>query len=907
MPKSYWEATYQKHYSDFLETIVESKPDFIVPVARKSIKLMDAIQYDFKEFQGRIRYLDYFDFTKVDLSKSRVVIFDDAVRTASTLKGYRNYFEAYLPNPPMEIRTYGFIGHSQLKHNPKKNLEKNVKISFYRSEASYQEYIAQQAEFLISKGTQPDIDHMVIELEVSDLGNKDIQKLREFLPSLGYSYQLEPIGATERFGLHSPSFFPFEDVLKQFKMNVKRDFVEKIKFCHLKELSKFHAIPMYFPTLHTDKEAECNLSNLVELPLPFSLPCQYHEQHNQDKICYQSVCLLLNSLLARSFFLVLRDKFKESEITAKNISLKRKDLIRYLGNQFGNDLVNNIEEFIKADYSPLDKLILQNNQSRKYYVYPNIGLPVTRENVPLIFKEMREGYSQEVQKNEGIPVGVRFIKSSDEMMAIGGGTHPLIFTEVLDEYCDSGCLVPVTAYNDGEEVWRRVYRTGEGNDDHLPWERTKFIIAFAIDELGPKDGVRRMLFEKAITNFVFDFPYPELHALGERESLWGPQAFAYYKLKNVEIPLDPRPLKYERLYDWRNLAEYFDYDRKRQVYVRTKPYKKKEVYFDNDSRITEKFIRQYFQTLSHIRQNEGRSDVIYSLAICREEKTFLRYLLKSIQIWLSSFGALLGVIEQGKVDVKILTDCGNAATSARDKVKYSNSFGGDFKKADELLKPMQELYNKVWVPSIKENIRWDSHPLAKHDEVQMLTNVTNGISLLFELTRLKLGNKIQISDRGETKKRVEQEGEAILEKIGIPVRILHWPGEDQAPNYGEIFSELSEAHATLTVMVNAVKSTKAQWLAREERLEKRQERIIASITPGPPNVTDIVRAVKEYASTTFGLVTPRPIDIIDLVEGKRDGNKFVTVRDGFGITWGAVVIWDNGKSYIREFRKIKGE
>lgn len=905
MATSYWEATYKNDYSDFLETIVESKPDFIVPVARKSIKLMDAIQHNFKEFQGRIRYLDYFDFTQVDLSKSRVVIFDDAVRTASTLKSYRNYFEAYLPNPPMDIQTYGFIGHSQLKDNPKKNLDKSAKIYFYRSEASYQEYIAQQAEFLISKGTQPDIDHMVIELEVSDLGSKDIQKLREFLPNLGHSYQLEPIGTTERFGLHSPFFFPFEDILKKFKMDIKKDFVEKIKFCYLKDINKFHAIPMFFPTLHINKETECNLNNLVELPLPFSLPCQYREQHNQDKICYQSVCLLLNSLLARSFFLVLRDRFKESEITAKNIVLKRKDLIRYLGNQIGNDLVNSIEEFIKADYSPLDKLILQNNQSRKYYVHPNIGFPVTRENVPLIFKEMREGYSQEVQKNEGIPVGVKFIKSSDEMMSIGGGTHPLIFTEVLDEYCDSGSLVPVTAYNDGEGVWRRAYRTGEGPEDYLAWERTKFIIAFAIDELGSKDGVRGMLFEKAITNFVFDFPYPELHALGERESLWGPQSFAYYKIKNEVIPLDPRPLKYERLYDWRNLAEYFDYDRKRQVYTRPKPYKKKDIYFDNDSRVSEKLIRQYFQTLSYIRQDEGRSDLIYSLAICREEKTFLRYLLKSIQIWLASFGTLLDVIKQGKVDFRILKDCGDAGKSARDKVKYSNLFGKNFEKVDKLLESRQELYNNVWVPIIKENIMWASHPLAKYDEVHMLANVTDGISSLFELTRLKLGNKIQISNRGKTEKRVKQEGETILEKIGIPIRILHWPEEDDEPNYDEIYFELSEAHATLTVIVNGVKSNKAQWLAREERLEKCQATIFISTTPGPPdNVSDIIKVVNDYA-LKFGLVRPKFVSMNDLIDGQHDGNRFFIMSDGFGEKFGVIVKWNNGKPYVSDFNKIK--
>lgn len=899
MTQSYWETKFKKDYSDFLKTIVESQPDFIVPVARKCIKLMDAIQHDAEEFQSRIRYLDYFDFAKTDLSKSRVVIFDDAVRTASTLKDYRNYFEAYLPNPPTEILTYGFIGHSQLRSNPEINQEKNVKIFFYRSEASYLEYIAQQAEFLIRKGTQPDIDHMVIELEVSDLGNKEIQKLWEFLPKLGYSYQLEPIKGTDRFGLHSPSFFPFEEILEQFDMNIKRDFVEKIKFCHLKELSKFHAVPMYFPILRTDAVAKCNLNNLMNLQLPFKVPCQYRGEHHQDKICYQSVCLVLNSLLARSFFLILRDKFKSSQITSKNISLKRRDLVRYLGTQVGNELVNNIEEFIKADQSPLDNLILQDKSDQKTYFQSNLTPPINRENVPSIFTAMRVGYDEKVRK-KGSSVGTHFTKSADEMMAMGGGTHPLVFTEVLDEYCDAGALVPVT--DDERGAWQRLYRTGEGPDDYLSWDRTKYIIAFAVEELTQNGGVHRMLLEKALTNFIFDFPYPELHVLGERESLWGPQTFAYHKLKNVEIPIDNRPLRYERLYDWRNLAEYFDYDAKRQMYVRkTKPFKNITKYFDGDSRVNEKLVRQYFQAFSHLNKSFGNSNFIYSLAICRENQTFLRYLLKSIGIWISAYKAFLEDIDQGKVNSETLQLLGYAARSSRDKIRYSKTFGDDFKKAGSfLLESKQELYDNVWISRINENISWDLQPLIRYPEVHMLANVTDGVSLIFELTRLKLGKKSQIVDREKVEIRVKQDGKSILERVGISDKILHWPDASQEPDFDVLSNELSEALSTLRLIVKNIKLDKTPTVSRDERLEKRQETILVSTSSEPPqDVKAIAKVVMEYAQE-FGLINPK----IEGITNLDDGSHFVDLREAFGDYWRAEVVWKEDHPHVKRMQKI---
>ncbi|NPV41942.1 MAG: hypothetical protein HPY72_11455 [Anaerolineae bacterium] len=909
MGKSYWEKTYQTSYTSFLETIIESKPDFIVPVARKSIKLMDAIQHNFGEFQEKIRYIDYFDFKNLDLSKSRVVIFDDAVRTASTLRRYRNYFESYLPHSPMEVLTYGFIGHKQLITNPEINQEKDVNIFIYKSEASYLEYSTQQAEFLIRRGTQPDIDHMVIEFEISDLGTKVIQKLWEFLPSLGYSYKLEPVSGTDRVGLHSPFFFPFDEILNYFNLNIKRDFVEKIKFCHLKDINKCHTIPLYFPTLYTPVNEKCNLTNLIKMQLPFKLPCQYREEHNVDKICYQSICLVLNSLFARSFFLTLREKFKGSELLSGNISLRRKDIVRYLGNEIGNELVTDIEEFVKADNSPLDKLILRNNTERKYYTLPHLDLPINRENIPAIFKEMREGYVEEVRKSSDSPVDVRFTKSPDEMMLIGGGTHPLIFTEVLDEYCDEGALVPVTVYNEEQESWSRVYRTGECPADYFSWERTKYIIPFAIEELAQNGGVHRMLLEKALTNFVFDFPYPELHSLGERESLWGPQTFAYYKLKNVEIPIDRRDLKYERLYDWRNLAEYFDYDPKRQIYVRkNKPFINATKYFNNDTLANETELRQYFQIFFHLCRRFGNSNFIYSLAICRESQTFLRYLLKSIQIWLSAYKVFLDDFYYEKINTEILTQLGNAAKSSRDKVRYAQTFKEDFKKAgDFILEGYPKLHKEVWLPKIEENINWELQPLIKYPEVHLLTNVTDGLSLLFEITRLKLGEKIKIKDRKKVESRVGEDGEGILKRVGISNKILHWPESNDKPSFESAYNELTEALSQLKLMVNNIKLDNTPSTSRREWLEKREEMILVNSNPEPPeDISSIINAVIARAKT-MELLNPEIEGMSDLIDGQHDGNKLVYVHSAKGQHYLAEVIIKDKRPYVQNFQKVNSQ
>lgn len=909
MGKTYWESTYKDQYFEFIRQVINVDPDYIIPVKQKSIKLVDAIQDNselINYFTNKIRYLDYFDFSKNDLSNSRVLILDDVVRTGSTLRSYRNYFETYLPHPPKEIFTYGFVGHSQMTINPDKNFDKNTKIYTYLSEAAYKEYIAQQVEYLINRGSQSDIESMAIEFEVADFENDTIKKLREFLSDYGYLYQLESVNSTERFSLQSPSFFPFEEIYKKFSIEVKKDFVEKIRFCYIKDLNKFYAMPMCYPALRATKNSNCDFGSFSGSSLPFSIPCHYRDNHVFDKICYHSTYLLLNTLFARSLFLVLRDGFPESEIVSKKLKLKRRDLVRYVGQQVGNELADRIESYIKDDYSPLDEIIVNKKPKQLSQNHNDIPISLSRENVPLIFKGLRDGYENRVTSNNGNPLDISFVKSASELMAEGSGTNPLVFTEVLDEYCDYGSLVPVTTYTDNEGFWRRVYRTGEGPEDHLSWERSKFIVGFAIDELDTGTGAKRMLFEKSITNFIYDFPYSELHSLDEHESLWGPQTFVYNKLSNEEIPLDPRPLKYKKLYDWRNFAEYFDFNVQNGVYVRTNPYKNIENYFGSDSRFTEKYIRKYFQTLTYIRQNKGNSEYIYSLAICRNKNTFLRYLLKSVNLWQSNFDTLLNNIKQGNINTGDFKNCGDAAKSTSDKLHYANSFLEDINDIDELLKPNQDLFTNIWLPLIKKNTTLESQPLIRyHDEIQILSNVSKAINLLFQLVRLKVSTNLTITNREEIISKINKNGASILEVVGIPTRILHWPRNDQNPDFEEIYFEMTEASTRINQIVNSIGIINTQSVEKFLQIQDKHGKILEYSSYESPEETRFVyESVIKWAQN-YGLLSPTIEEISILIPGKYDGNKFYKVSDRFGNLYGFEVIWHQGKLILQKFGKIK--
>lgn len=86
---------YYQGFKQFINSILESKPDYIVPVEKKGCKLLRYSYDTFSdEIKDRIHYLQYFENNNIACKDKLIAIIDDATKYTSTLARYRKFFES---------------------------------------------------------------------------------------------------------------------------------------------------------------------------------------------------------------------------------------------------------------------------------------------------------------------------------------------------------------------------------------------------------------------------------------------------------------------------------------------------------------------------------------------------------------------------------------------------------------------------------------------------------------------------------------------------------------------------------------------------------------------------------------------------------------------------------------------
>lgn len=822
-----WEKFYLSKYRDFIELILESKPNYIIPIGRKSGKLFDSVMEFLKNEDTKIRYIDYFRLRKPNLDGKRICIVDDSVRTGRSLFTYRNILINELGVNPNNILTFGFIG-CNLSVDQILS-DKGFKPNIYENQsiAAYYEYLSIQAEHLIIKGSQPDAEYMVIEVEIEVIVNEIIDPFINYLSRFGYIYQLENIYDVDRYGFFCDEIFNTNYILKNINLNIERDFIEKTRFTFLKDKGILYTIPMIFPKIFFEK-SHCSLESKIEFDLPFKLPCSLIGEHEYGKICYYSLSLFLSALLARRLILLLREWEPGSKKYKNKITIKKKDLIRYLGDDIGYSFCEDIQKFINCDYSPLDEKIIKNptiDNIDKSLLHK----PIDRNSVPEIIDYLKEGYKEKIEteiQNKGI---IEFAKPADALMNIGNGINPFIFSEVISEYCDKGVLVPLTRLEKENECWRRLYRTGEAASDNS-WARTKYIIPIAIQEIGENNSIHKMILEKSLTNFIFDYSrnyskhddFSELHCLEEEESRWGPQTYAFHDRTKQRIPLDPSGLRKDRkrLEIWKDLSEFFSYSDEKKVYCIKKDLDKIENYFDKNCIVRLEQIIDYFRLLK-VFHNESKSlildvdnyfsndetvntssniDIVHSLAICRNINCFQRYLLKSIYFWRSDCSNFLVALKDDKKDnmEKHLKNVGSSCKSTRDKIYYLKNFSRTIFLCHEIINKYSE-YEYIWEKinnniSIFDEISYEEYRIPTElYEISKLINFH--FDLIFALLNLSSGEK-----KKKLFKRLDDTEDSTYQEIGIDPSIKL--NRYQISDGIEIFNVLNNSFKILSSLIN---------------------------------------------------------------------------------------------------------
>lgn len=770
--KTIWENRYLNLYKKFIREVIDFNPDLIVPVARKSCKLFNSVEDLFREVKDRIYYLDHFKFTNKKISNKKIAIIDDAVNRTSKLFEYRDYFiNQGVPNN--YIRTYAFIGHQQLMNNPALKCDKNAIISNFVSPAHYKEYLINQSDHLLFRGSYPDIDHLTLEFKLSKVRRSQLKQLWDHIPKLGYRYHLDTVGGIKRFGLHCDNLCDLSEFASMFNLSIEPDFVQKIRFTFKKNSKRIVCTPMIFPKFFTKKNEICSIGKSVKNKMHFELPCAFRGQHKLDKYCYLSLCLFLNSLLMKKFIFSITNDHPDMSIFFNSLKVHRFDMVRYLGETIGHKVSDNVERFVKCDITPMERLLQKVNSPKIKSSISNIQF--SRKNVPYAIQNLRLEYKNAVKENNNNPINVKITKPIEYFLQFNDGIHPLIFTEVLDEYCDLGVIVPSTEFFNKSSCWRRTYRTGEDTHDEYAWERSKRILPLAIRTLN-QSGVKRMYLEKVMANYCHDFPYhsenyspyyPEFHCFLPKPSYWGTQTFIMHPVSKQTIALAPLNLSNNTKTMWNDFSTFYKYNSQTNEFISESPLRDLSEYVGNH-----RIQRDYFLFLKTLKESTGTVDSLNSLSLCRNKDWFYAHIIYNLYRWTQtgSFGSFLKELEQDKIETKYLNFAGSMVESALQKLDCLIRFPNLIIECENIASENPELFNDIWYQLIKPNIVEDDRHFARHPRVQQIFEIINGIKALDGITRIKL-KLVNPSKLSKTMEKVDSLAQNEFNVLGIKIDI----------------------------------------------------------------------------------------------------------------------------------------
>lgn len=731
---TYWKNNYLENYTKYIREIVDLNPDFLIPVARKSCKLFKSIEPMFDEVKHKIFYLDYFKYTPINLKNKKISIFDDAVNRTSTLHEYREFFKK-LGVKNSDISTYGFIGHEQLIIKPELKCDKYATIFNYASSPIYKKYILSQSNHILVNGSYPDLDHLILELEISNFNNTTIDKIWEFSKRLGYRYQLDEINGLHRFGVHINNFCDIDLISEKLGINIESDLVQKFRFTINSNSNRFTLTPMCFPKYYSSKDEICNIDENIGKYFNIKLPCSHRNKHVTDKFCYLSICYLLNILLIKKFYYSLKKNLPDTYSQFRNFRIKRSDIIRYFGEKLGDDILQNARSFLQSD----DEKIYNIFDTAKNSIDLS-PIPFRRENVSNAIYNLRQEYSNAVKKNKNNPVGVKVTKPVDYFTK-DHGIHPLIFTEILDEFCDYGTLVPQTSYNSKSSLWYRTYRTGEDWHEMYAWQRSRRLISLAINNIDP-EGVPRMYLEKVFANFCHDFKSHledydknaiELHCFRPVPSYWGTQNFVYEPADKIQYTLTPKDLfALENKYG--KFLEFIQYDKSSKHYIPTNPVQDLHKWFGNH-----RYYSDYFSFLKDVKNKFNTVESLNSLALCRSIEWYNIHIKFNLLEWMNikSYQGFLKNLSKGIISRKHLDSAYRMAVSASDKIKCLYNLPKVIEESQKIAHANPQEYTEIW-DSINNSFDTGIFKHSKSKVINEVIVIINAMKALDGITRIKL-------------------------------------------------------------------------------------------------------------------------------------------------------------------------
>ncbi len=664
---------YSAKILDFYNKILDSNPDYIVPVERKGCKLIRLLESknngnsDFRHAQ--IRYKQYFENFKPSLKGKTIAVIDDASKYTSSLLEYREYFESLGAN----VNTYSFVGQDALRTGEREKYDEKAVIFQYLKESTYQEYIIQQSIELSKSEYSFDIDHLVFQTRIS------VEKYEDFvnqvcdLGEFDYTndvYTPEHISKFCCYNFNFPICLPFKE-----DQGVYQASIIKIRVSYNYESNILSLVPLYYPSwdIITFAKLKKELTNL-----PFELPYPLTFDLAQEGM-YMDIIYVCNLYLLKQFISNIQN-IEE----LKNLSFAHYDLIAYVGTKNSKQIVSSACRFItdSLDCTENGLFILPDNRAN-FSNTPKIN------SIMSLMKHLREEYERRLFDQKSL-LDVKYFLSFDDLYSRYSGKANLI--KWIDILCDRGVMVARNVVLNGQ--YCRACRSGEADYDHIE-RKTEILLPIIINICGIKSDktcrIKATLLNKIIANLSYDYPMDscDFHHFFTKPYFYGPFSYAKNRLNDeVETPL----------YDVEKISTYCTYDESSGEFLALdfQLIEKELEAFSQSDLVPLSEIISYIDLLKKISDYFGKADALNQLIICRDQDIYYRHVHFDI---ITAYNNLLTAHKTAILfkSEQYLRDAAKVANEAAKKLKYSQK--DLFDKIEEVFKSdlrTLNAYNKIF-------------------------------------------------------------------------------------------------------------------------------------------------------------------------------------------------------------------
>lgn len=591
-------------------SILESNPDYIVPVAKKGCKILRSKELIKVDLGDKIKYKLFFENHDVNLKNKKIAVIDDATKYTSNLYAYRKFFESQ----GAEVNTYSFVGQEYLQLALREKYDEDATVFQYLDEATYQEYILQQSATLIRSEHFYDIDHIVAKLQMN---SEKVSLLLDRISSIGEVEFTNDFDTPEN--IQKFCFFNFTSCAANsfFNEAVCASSLNKIRFTYDKTNDILYLAPIAFPVWDTSKTDVKDLFKKI----PFMLPYSMENREISQEAVYFNIAYVYHVILLYEFLAFVKDI-----ISTEELMFEETDMACYIGATQTKQLYVSLKDFLSENKA------LEKDSKKRHIVIP-FKSDKKFLSVLEMMDELRDEYEKQVASKHTI-LGQDYYLSYDEIYSRYSGYARI--EKWIDILCDRGVLVTRSFCENG--IYFRGFRSGEANYEQRE-TRTAYLIAIIINLIGEQreNGfyyVNATYLNKLLSNLYLDFDCKDWITIYTKPYQFGPMVYAKMELDNEkattlynirEITALNRKTFERSLCDFKpETKEFFSYDLDKLPFEPIQ-------YFSEESAISYSTISDYILLLRTLRDEAGKDEILNAMAICRNEDFYYRHVYYNIK------------------------------------------------------------------------------------------------------------------------------------------------------------------------------------------------------------------------------------------------------------------------------------